>query len=55
LHVMMIGLNRGLSEGDEISLSLSYSDGSEQTLTVHVRAVMPAGHGGNGMKKMGQQ
>lgn len=49
LHVMLIGLNRGLAEGEQISLTLSFSDGSEQSLSLPVRPVMPMGHQHQGM------
>ncbi|MBV1789591.1 copper chaperone PCu(A)C [Marinobacterium sp. D7] len=60
LHIMLIGLTRTLSEGDEMALTLTFSDGSEQTFNMPVRPVMPMGaqkHGnnmGNNMGNMGQ-
>lgn len=60
LHVMLIGLNRALTEGEEVTLTLSYSDGDTQTLTLPVRPVMPMAaqkHGnnmGNNTGNMGQ-
>ncbi len=41
LHVMLLGLKRDLNVGDNIDLQLQFSDGSGQTLTVPVKAVMP--------------
>lgn len=43
-HIMLIGLNQDLNEGQEIDLTLEFSDGSNQTLTLPVKKVM------NGMK-----
>ncbi len=37
LHVMLLGLNRDLKTGDEISLTLGFSDGSEKNLKVPVQ------------------
>lgn len=39
-HIMLIGLNKDLSEGQEIDLTLQFSDGSNQTLTLPVKKVM---------------
>ncbi len=39
-HVMLIGLNKDLMEGDNIDLNLEFSDGSQQSLTVPVKKVM---------------
>lgn len=37
-HVMLIGLEQELAPGDEVELTLSFSDGTEQTLTAPVKA-----------------
>jgi len=39
-HIMLIGLNQDLTEGQEIDLKLQFSDGSEQALTIPVQKVM---------------
>ncbi|GGB95659.1 transporter [Marinobacterium zhoushanense] len=44
LHVMLIGLNRTLAVGEELALTLSFSDGSQQTLSLPVRPIMPMGN-----------
>lgn len=44
LHIMLIGLKQPLADGDQIDLTLSYSDGSATELTLPVRHVMPMGH-----------
>ncbi|MCP4596258.1 copper chaperone PCu(A)C [Neptuniibacter sp.] len=50
LHVMLIGLHNDLTEGQEIDLTLKFSDGSTQTLTVPVKKAMDGmkghSHGG---------
>lgn len=43
MHIMMIGLTRNLIVGENISLSLTFSDGSQQSLQVPVKEVMPMG------------
>lgn len=47
LHVMLIGLHNDLAEGQQIDLTLKFSDGSNQTLTVPVKKAMDGmkGHG----------
>ena len=45
LHVMMMGLSKQLVEGEQESLTLHFSDGSSQTLTLPVKKVMPMMHG----------
>lgn len=40
LHIMLIGLNNGLEEGQQVDLELEFDDGSRQTLTAPVRKVM---------------
>lgn len=44
LHVMLIGLTKDLKPGDSVALTLSFDDGSEQSLTLPVKKIM-AGHG----------
>lgn len=39
-HIMLIGLNQDLTEGQEIDLKLQFSDNSEQALTIPVQKVM---------------
>lgn len=41
LHIMLIGLNGPLSEGQQFDLTLQFDDGSETTVPVDVRAVDP--------------
>lgn len=53
LHVMLIGLNRDLAEGDRLLMTLGFSDGSQQTLELPVQPVMPMGHRHHG-SGMGQ-
>ncbi|MBT00202.1 MAG: copper chaperone PCu(A)C [Oceanospirillaceae bacterium] len=40
LHIMLIGLQQGLSEGEEIDLKLQFSDGDSAELTLPIRSVM---------------
>jgi copper(I)-binding protein len=44
LHLMLIGLERQLSPGEEVSLTLVYEDGSETTASAPVRMVQPMMH-----------
>jgi copper(I)-binding protein len=44
LHIMLIGLKQPLADGDQIDLTLSFSDGSVTELTLPVRHAMPMGH-----------
>lgn len=41
LHVMLIGLNQNLAEGDSVELTLNFEDGTEKQLDVPVKHVMP--------------
>jgi hypothetical protein len=58
LHVMLIGLRRDLNVGDDVALSLEFSDGSRRELSAPIHKVMrhgmhkKMGHGemSNGMK-----
>ncbi|WP_417581481.1 copper chaperone PCu(A)C [Nitrincola sp.] len=43
LHIMLIGLKQPLADGDQIDLTLTFSDGSATELTLPVRHVMPMG------------
>lgn len=43
LHVMLIGLEKTLSEGDEVDLELQFSDGTTEALMLPVKPVMPMG------------
>lgn len=38
---MLIGLEAPLSEGEQLDMTLEFSDGSEQQLRVPVQRVMP--------------
>ncbi|WP_120798650.1 copper chaperone PCu(A)C [Thiocapsa rosea] len=42
LHMMLIGLNQSLITGEQIDLTLNFSDGSTQTLNVEIKDVMAA-------------
>lgn len=42
LHIMLIGLNQSLITGEQIDLTLNFSDGSTQTLNVEIKDVMTA-------------
>lgn len=44
LHVMLIGLEKNLSEGESVDLTLEFSDGSTEVLEMPVQPVMPMGH-----------
>ena len=39
-HIMLIGLNKDLIEGQEVDLTLDFSDGSSHVLTLPVKKVM---------------
>ena len=45
-HVMLIGLTQQLKEGQQVDLTLKFSDGSSQQLTAPVRSVMKMGMSG---------
>jgi copper(I)-binding protein len=46
-HVMLLGLNKPLQEGEEVAFSLRFDDGSEQSLKAPVRKIqMPAAPAG---------
>ena len=45
LHIMLIGLHQPLQPGDEITLDLTFEDGSSKTVTAPVRKI---GMGGKG-------
>ena len=40
LHIMLLGLNRDLKPGEEIDVTLGFSDGSEKQLKVPVQKMM---------------
>ncbi len=44
LHVMLIGLEKNLAEGDSVNLTLEFSDGSTEALEMPVQPVIPMGH-----------
>ncbi|WP_320036409.1 copper chaperone PCu(A)C [Halarcobacter sp.] len=39
-HIMLIGLNQALKEGENITLTLEFSNGESKTLTLPVKTVM---------------
>jgi len=55
LHVMLLGLNRDLQVGEEIEVTLVFSDGSEKRLLVPVKMMQMGkmkGHGKHDKSKM---
>lgn len=44
MHIMLIGLTRNLTAGENIDLALKFSDGTEQTLQIPVKEIMPMGN-----------
>lgn len=46
-HLMIIGLNRVLVDGDKADLVLIFADGKEQALTLPVQSVLKEGHNGH--------
>ena len=48
LHIMLINLKNNLKPGQEVSVTLKFSDGSEKTFTAPVRKIQMPGM----MKKM---
>ncbi len=43
LHIMLIGLKQPLAEGDSVSITLTFEDGSTKEITAPVRAIMAPG------------
>jgi copper(I)-binding protein len=41
LHIMLIGLQQTLSEGENVDMTLEFSDGSEQAISLPVKPVVP--------------
>ena len=41
LHVMLIGLNKALVEGETIDLKLNFSDGSSETMDIPIQQIKP--------------
>lgn len=41
LHVMLIGLNKALVEGETIDLTLNFSDGSSEALEIPIQQIKP--------------
>lgn len=41
LHVMLIGLNRALVEGETIDLTLNFSDGSSEAMEIPIQQIKP--------------
>lgn len=41
LHVMLIGLNKALVEGETIDLKLNFSDGSSEALEIPIQQIKP--------------
>jgi len=49
-HIMLIGLNKALKEGESVTLTLEFSNGESKTITVPVKTVMDGmKHHGNHM------
>ncbi|SIS59815.1 copper chaperone PCu(A)C [Neptunomonas antarctica] len=44
MHIMLIGLTRNLNIGDNIGLSLEFSDGTQQSLEIPVKDIMSMGN-----------
>jgi copper(I)-binding protein len=44
LHIMLIGLSRQLSPGEEVEIRLTFEDGSGTTLTAPVKSVQASMH-----------
>ena len=44
MHIMLIGLTQNLTAGENINLSLKFSDGTQQALHIPVEAIMPMGN-----------
>jgi len=40
-HVMLIGLNKALVEGETIDLTLNFSDGSSETMEIPIQQIKP--------------
>lgn len=40
LHIMLIGLNQALKEGENVTLTIEFSNGESKTITVPVKTVM---------------
>lgn len=55
MHIMLIGLTQNLSAGENIKLSLEFSDGSTQALEVPVQAIMTMEKAGSMMHKHPQK
>ena len=43
LHIMLIGLTRNLTTGENINLSLTFSDDSQQSLQIPIKDIMSMG------------
>ena len=52
MHIMLIGLTQNLTAGENISLSLEFSDGSAQALEIPVQAIMTMEKAGEKMMHM---
>lgn len=55
MHIMLIGLTQNLSAGENIKLSLEFSDGSKQALEVPVQAIIPMEKAGSMMHQHQQK
>ncbi|NYS61775.1 copper chaperone PCu(A)C [Vreelandella salicampi] len=44
LHLMMIGLEGAVSEGDKVALTLTFDNGETLDITAPVRPIMPMSH-----------
>ena len=43
-HVMLIGLKKPLNDGDPVNITLTFDDGSQQTVKLQARKMMGGGH-----------
>lgn len=49
-HVMLIGMQQALKDGDTVSLTLNFDDGSRQQIEAPVRKIQSEGMMHGGMK-----
>jgi copper(I)-binding protein len=54
LHVMLMGLDGPLAEGDSVSITLVFEQAGEIAVIAPVRRQAPMAHGGHGGMKAGQ-
>lgn len=58
LHIMLIGLNKGLNVGDDVELEITFADNSKAVITAPVKNIKRMAmmdHGGHGAKGHGHQ